>query len=182
MSGLLQHSAEERERVRTKVRKSQAQIEREIEENEGIYPYNKGRVTQAELCRRAGIGMATLQGLAHKDSTRVEVNAWLARIKVRMVQGHRRVRRAVTDRAEAWKQAYHELQDGWTVAELEHVHRRARFHELELKDFQRQARVQELEAELAQTRRELTTIREELDTLKASPGKVVRIPSRRPTR
>jgi hypothetical protein len=36
-------------------------IEAEIDSHNGIYPFNHGRVTQSELCRRADVKKATLQ-------------------------------------------------------------------------------------------------------------------------
>jgi chromosome segregation ATPase len=168
VSGLLKHVAREQERVRARIKKAQAQIEREIEENEGIYPFNKGRVSQAELCRKAQIGMATLQGPVHRDTTRIEINGWLARLKTQMIHGHRRVRRTVTDRAEEWKQAFRELQDGWAVAELDFI--------------EQTARIQELESELARMRQEIATAQEELVRLKAAPEKVVRFKGARSAR
>ncbi len=54
-----------------------ADIEAEIAAHHGVYPYNHGRVTQSELCRRADVKKATLQTPLHKDTTRVAVMGWL---------------------------------------------------------------------------------------------------------
>jgi len=151
LDALKQHTDRERELVRAKLRKAQEQIERDLQENEGIYPFNKGRLTQAELCRRASIGMATLQGPAHKDAARKEVNAWLDGVKKRALQGHRKVRRAVTDRTDVLKQAYQELQSGWAVAELVYIEAQHRIAKLE---------------------EELVALHEELAVLRAVQGHV----------
>lgn len=60
-----------------RLHKAMADIEAEIEAHHGVYPYNHGRVTQSELCRRADVKKATLQTPLHKETTRVEVMAWL---------------------------------------------------------------------------------------------------------
>jgi len=100
-----------------KLRKAMSTIEQEIEEHEGLYPFNKGRLTQAEVCRRAHVSKVTLQGVQHKQTTKVEVDEWVARLTKGIAKGKKNVRKAVTDRAEAWKseleaiaQAYHEDQ------------------------------------------------------------------------
>ena len=54
-----------------RLRKAMIEIEHDIAEHQGVYPYNFGRVTQSELCRRADVKKATLQNPVHKDTTRV---------------------------------------------------------------------------------------------------------------
>lgn len=53
------------------------EIERELETNDGVYRENRGRLSQAELCRRAGVAQMTLQNYKHKHSTLSLVNHWL---------------------------------------------------------------------------------------------------------
>jgi hypothetical protein len=60
-----------------RLRKAMRDIEAEIAAHQGIYPFNYGRVTQSELCRRADVKKATLQNPLHKDTTRVEIMHWL---------------------------------------------------------------------------------------------------------
>ena len=48
----------------------------EVEEHDGLYPYNGGKINQSEVCRRAGISKVTLQGPIHKESTKVEIDEW----------------------------------------------------------------------------------------------------------
>nr|WP_315465881.1 hypothetical protein [uncultured Rhodoferax sp.] len=60
-----------------RLRKAMAEIEADIAAHQGVYPYNHGRVTQSELCRRADVKKATLQTPLHKDTTRVQILAWL---------------------------------------------------------------------------------------------------------
>ena len=60
-----------------RLHKAMRDIEAEIAAHHGIYPFNHGRVTQSELCRRADVKKATLQNPLHKDTTRVEIMGWL---------------------------------------------------------------------------------------------------------
>lgn len=98
------------------VRKMLLDIELEIELHDGIYPYNSGRASGREVCRRAGVSHQTLQGALHRDTTRVEVNSWVKRIESKSFQGAKIVRKQVTERADSWKarhdamaQHYHEF-------------------------------------------------------------------------
>lgn len=79
-----------------RLRKAMRDIEGEIEEHHGIYPYNHGRVTQSELCRRADVKKATLQTPLHKDTTRVEVIEWLERLSLRLADTRDATRERVT--------------------------------------------------------------------------------------
>ncbi len=54
-----------------------ATIREEIKGCDGLYPNNGGRLTAAEVCRRAGIKSVTLHGEKHKHTTRVLVEEFL---------------------------------------------------------------------------------------------------------
>lgn len=84
------------ERLRTAMR----DIEADIRENHGIYPFNYGRVTQSELCRRADVKKATLQNPVHKDTTRVEIMHWLDTLSSQLTQTRESTRERVTIVAE----------------------------------------------------------------------------------
>jgi hypothetical protein len=71
-------------------------IEADISAHHGIYPLNFGRVTQSELCRRADVKKATLQNPVHKDSTRVEIMAWLDALNAELTQTRAGTRDRVT--------------------------------------------------------------------------------------
>lgn len=71
-------------------------IEVDILENHGIYPFNYGRVTQSELCRRADVKKATLQNPVHKDTTRVEIMNWLDALSSQLTQTRESTRERVT--------------------------------------------------------------------------------------
>ncbi len=80
------HSHPRTEAALQRLRQAMAQIEAEISSHGGHYPYNHGRMTQSELCRRADVKKATLQNPVHKDTTRVEVMTWCDAINARLAQ------------------------------------------------------------------------------------------------
>lgn len=107
----------------SKLKQAMVVIEGEIEQAEGLYPFNAGRLTKAELCRRADVDDQTLQNKTHKASTNKMVDEWLERVKGKVSQGKRVVRRAVTERADHWKQEHSLVANAYALAELEHNER-----------------------------------------------------------
>ncbi|MEO5797405.1 MAG: hypothetical protein ABIP34_21475 [Rhodoferax sp.] len=83
-----------------RLHKAMRDIEAEIAAHQGIYPFNFGRVTQSELCRRADVKKATLQNPLHKDTTRVEIMAWLDTISAQLAQTRDGTRERVTEVAD----------------------------------------------------------------------------------
>lgn len=79
-----------------RLQKAMAGIEADIVENNGIYPFNFGRVTQSELCRRADVKKATLQNPLHKDTTRVAIMNWLDALNSKLTQTRESTRARVT--------------------------------------------------------------------------------------
>ncbi len=79
-----------------RLRRAMRDIEAEILANEGIYPFNYGRVTQSELCRRADVKKATLQNPLHKDTTRVEIINWLDGLNSQLTKTRESTRERVT--------------------------------------------------------------------------------------
>ena len=80
-----------------RLRKAMREIEAEVLANQGIYPFNYGRVTQSELCRRADVKKATLQNPVHKDTTRVEIMGWLDELASKLTQTRESTRERVTE-------------------------------------------------------------------------------------
>lgn len=80
------HSHPRTEAALQRLRQAMATIEAEIEAHGGSYPYNHGRLTQSELCRRADVKKATLQNPVHKDTTRVEIIQWCDAVNARLAQ------------------------------------------------------------------------------------------------
>ncbi len=79
-----------------RLRQAMRAIEADIQVHHGIYPLNFGRVTQSELCRRADVKKATLQNPVHKDTTRVEIMAWLDALNAELTQTRAGTRERVT--------------------------------------------------------------------------------------
>ena len=79
-NALLDHSKSRTKEVVKKIREAMQTIELDIDQNEGIYPFNGGRLTQAEVCRRAGVHKITLQGPAHRATTREMIEVWLKKV------------------------------------------------------------------------------------------------------
>jgi len=84
-------------------------IEKDIEDNDGLYPYNNGRLSLAEVCRRASIHKVTLQGGKHNTTTKVVVKEWLQNLNGLVVVGAKTVRKRVTASADEWRDRYFEI-------------------------------------------------------------------------
>lgn len=115
---LAKHAAQRSQIVRTRLQRTMKDIEDELERNDNIYPHNGGRLSQAEVCRRAGVEQVTLQGPAHKETTRVEVNSWLALKVQHTITGAVAVRKEVTSRADYWKEAHAAIANRYHVDQL----------------------------------------------------------------
>lgn len=129
--GLLDSAKGRTADVITKVRRAMAAMAKEVEENDGLYPYNGGRINQSEVCRRAGISKVTLQGKTHRTTTKVEIDKWVAHAQKCVVLGNKSVRRAITERADSWKAAHEAIANQYNLAELELVDAKQRIKELE---------------------------------------------------
>lgn len=102
-----------------KVVKAMAAIELDIEQHDGIYPFNKGTVNQAEVCRRAGISKQTLQNETHRETTRATIDRWLLELSSKRITGSKNVRREVTSRADTWKNAHALIATKYHIATLD---------------------------------------------------------------
>ena len=142
-NALLDHSKSRTKEVVKKIREAMQPLELDIDQNEGIYPFNGGRLTQAEVCRRAGVHKITLQGPAHRATTREMIEVWLKKVKEQMVTGKRAVRKAVTDRADDWHGRYLKAAQ---MTNLYHI----QFVSLNDLIAKREARITELEDQLVQ--------------------------------
>ena len=108
-----------------RLRRAMRDIEAEVQANKGVYPFNHGRVTQSELCRRADVKKATLQNPVHKDTTRVEIMSWLDELASKLTLTRASTRERVTAVAdklsaevERLSQACHVAQERLEEAEL----------------------------------------------------------------
>lgn len=101
---VVENAKERTRRVVTAITSAMEAIKEDVNANEGIYPFNSGRLSLAEVCRRAGVHPITLMGKSHRDSTRPMVQRWLQELGP--VQGSRRVRATVTIRANIEREKY----------------------------------------------------------------------------
>lgn len=141
-AGLIDHAKKRTLAFIAKLKAAMATIELEIDQNEGLYPFNGGRLTQAEVCRRAGVSNIALQGPMHKATTKKVVDDWLLRVRAASVTGKKSVRRAVSSRAEAWKAHHAAIAHNYHKAELEMIDLRKRIKALEA---QNEALLEQLE-------------------------------------
>jgi len=142
--------AAEKKRVATVKKLSDAMkaMELDIQANDNLYPFNGGAINQAEVCRRAGVAKALLQSPSHKTSTKLMVDTWVAEIRKRLITGSKNVRRAVTARADDWKE--------------QHEYLRNSYHIDMLKLEEAEAKVITLVAENASLRSENAALREQI--------------------
>lgn len=143
---LIQHAKARSSAFVAKIQKAMSAIEKEIEENDGLYPYNGGRLSQAELCRRASVTNAALQAPSHKDTTRKWVEKWIAGVHRSLTTGKKAVRKAVTDRAESWKQQHSTIATSYAIVILELSEKEKKIKELEVENAELRAKLLKLQS------------------------------------
>jgi hypothetical protein len=114
-----------------RIKKAMKAIESDIETNEGLYPFNGGRVSQAEVCRRAGVRNVTLQGKVHKAGTKLEVDRFVTRIRSSSISGSKSVRRVITDRTNNWKELHRRIAEAYHIDAMRYEKAFTRIRELE---------------------------------------------------
>ena len=119
ITALIQYAAARKQETKAKIERGKAEALRLIKENDGIYPANGGRLTQAEVCRLGGVDPTILGGTAHRKTTRVELNSWLDQVSHGLAKGKRRVRNKVNGQVATWKALYEEVLDSFAIVELE---------------------------------------------------------------
>ncbi len=166
-SGPSQFAHRRTDRVLKKIARAQRAIEREIGANGEEYLGNGGDVSQAELCRRAGVAQVTLHNKTHKTTTLPKVNAWLEKIAIRLgksVATAPVLESAIkSDQSEECKRIA--TLYNISVLEVEHLRESLAAKQQELDEANK--RVGERDAEIAQLRIDLAN------------GKVVRMPASR---
>jgi len=133
-ANLRAHASDVRHKTVVRLRETMRTIEAELKSTDSIYPH--GKLNQRELCRRAGISQATLQKPAHRNTTLLEVNVWLARVAKPM-----RTKGAVHATAAARVQTLRDLNRDL----MQH------YHESELELVDALDRIARLEARLSMT-------------------------------
>ena len=131
---LLVHARQRSADFITKIKTAMKIIEDDIEHNEGIYPFNSGRLSIAELCRRAEVACAVLQNPTHKNTTRRLVEVWLTRVTSAYVAGNRSIRKTVTVRVDDWKLRHAAIVTQYTIAKLELLEAERKIEDLNLEN------------------------------------------------
>lgn len=119
VAALIQSAAARKQKTKEKIERGKAEALRLIKENDGIYPANGGRLTQAEVCRLGGVDPTILGGKPHRETTRVELNSWLDQVSSGLAKGKRRVRKKINGQVAIWKALYEEVLDSFSIVELE---------------------------------------------------------------
>lgn len=151
-AGLKAHAVGRSAAVVKKMRAAMRTVESEIAAHHGVYPFNGGRLSQAEICRRAGVSQITLLGVAHKTTLKKEVDAWLKRVRLGMKQGKKSVRKAVTERADAWKASLDQIAQRYLEANLELDECKATASDLERENEEQKAEIVKLQVALSEGR------------------------------
>lgn len=94
--------------IHVRVREIMVLIKIEMNNNNGIYPENKGAVSMAEVARRANIHPLTFHKLRYKELGQ-EVRDWLTTLKSEVVVGRGRIRKDLNARTQEWKKLYEDL-------------------------------------------------------------------------
>ncbi|NNG25526.1 hypothetical protein [Telluria aromaticivorans] len=123
MSAVQKEAARRRGEARTagveaSVREAMRTIEKEMLDNQGIYPENGGAVSMNEVARRAKISLTTLFSPKQKELGKV-VKAWVESLKKTEVVGRKRVQRTFAERSEDWRNLFLALQDTHIATELD---------------------------------------------------------------
>lgn len=121
---LIQEKALQKGQVRSddveqRVRAAMATIEKEMADNDGIYPLNKGALSKAEVARRADIHPTTFHTAKQRAFGEAVVQPWLDGLKETKVVGRGPVRRELADRVADWKEQFEGLQQAHRDTELE---------------------------------------------------------------
>lgn len=104
--------------VKEKLDAAMIKIRAEVELAEMIYPKNKGRLTQAEVCRRAGLRNGVLQGDSHKTTTKVKVDEFVAEINGLLLGTGVSAKRIITSRADEWKDRHEKIARAYNIDQL----------------------------------------------------------------
>lgn len=132
-------AGEKADHTRARIEAAKKKIERDIEKNDGLYPFAKGKLTVAEVLRRAGLSPASLQK-AHHLEMREDLKTWIAERQAKLQRGVKSIRRAVTERVDAAKEDVKMLMQRYAEAELDYAAR-----DREIADLKEKVKVLEAE-------------------------------------
>ncbi|MGV7219554.1 hypothetical protein [Bradyrhizobium sp. UFLA05-112] len=102
------------------IRERMRDIEADIERNDGVYPYAQGKVSAAEVLRRAGKSEAYLRKKEPPELVELkdEVDAWAARVTKAMAAGAKVVRRKITERVGQVQDELAQVRQNYIASEI----------------------------------------------------------------
>lgn len=144
-------SAQKKKSTQAAVVDAMREMEREIEKNNGIYPFGDGQVSLQEVLRRAGKSPAALEKPQHKTpgGLKETVTEWVSRVNGRITGGIRTVRKMITERVNEADERLEQFKQAWTEAELEYIQAREDLVEKDKEITALKREISRLKAELA---------------------------------
>jgi septation ring formation regulator EzrA len=102
------------------IRERMRDIESDIERNDGVYPYAQGKVSSAEVLRRAGKSEAYLRKKEPPELVELkdEVEDWVVRVTKAMAAGAKVVRRKITERVEHVRGELAQVRQNYIASEI----------------------------------------------------------------
>lgn len=76
-AGLRAHARSRTSLVEQRIAVAIEAIKQDLQVNDGVYPHNRGRLSVAEVCRRAKVPSVTIQGPLHKSTTRLTISRFV---------------------------------------------------------------------------------------------------------
>lgn len=140
-------AADKATQTRAKIERAKRLITGEIEKNWGVYPYQGGRLTTAEVLRRAGLSETLLAKDRHR-TLRDNVNSWVEKARESLAQGKTTLRKAVTERAAHAEDELTMVRQRFAEAELEYAERENDIARLETKCVELEEEVSRLQTKL----------------------------------
>lgn len=127
LAGLHESSRARTDDFLIKLERGMREIERLIEENDGLYPRNNGVVDQKELCKVAKVGESTLRAPKHTQSvnselsTKQKVKNWLKGLERPglSVSSRGAVREVLSSQTKTWEEKYKQTMNEYHLAKLQ---------------------------------------------------------------
>jgi hypothetical protein len=110
-----------------KIARAMRDIEQDVELNDGVYPFGKGKLSRQEVFRRAGLGPAVLEKKRTAEerernaATKQKLDEWLGHANAKLLRGAKSIRRAITARVDEAHEELKAIRQRWAEAELEYV-------------------------------------------------------------
>ncbi|WP_288392140.1 hypothetical protein [uncultured Herbaspirillum sp.] len=121
---------------------AKASIAKDIADNDGLYPLNKGKVDVKEVCRRANISQQTLYAKTgpHRQTTLVEIQEWCKTLMHKSIPA---VKKAVGEKSAFWKSEFEKVASQIHIYELQLIEKDLRIEGLceEIRQLKKNAKI-----------------------------------------